>query len=379
MSSRSIAVLLAGTALTVCNSVPAAAIEPDAAAKALAAALVKGSNVEATYDSAEMDGENIVIANFTVARKAENDTVTFEEVLITSPTEGDKGVFQSPEIDFTGGTIAGETSGSIGDAAMTGVTVLDAAETSGGIAETILFETAEANNLQITPKDQSGNITITRLYMESSNLVDGVPQDSKGSVEGITVPPEAFAEAAFKPDAIGYDKVVFDVTWDGSRDLAAKTATIRDFTVSFQDGGDLSIWGVVGDLPDPRALNDPTAAGSVSKTKVHELTIRYDDHSLAGRVLDFLAQQQGLARADYAKQISDALPFLLIAINNPGFQEQVATAVGSFLQDPKSLTIELAPDAPVSGDDLVALAKTDPGKIPDTLNASVTANSPAEE
>jgi hypothetical protein len=262
---------------------------------------------------------------------------------------------------------------------MTGVTVLDAAETSGGIAETILFETAEANNLQITPKDQSGNITITRLYMESSNLVDGVPQDSKGSVEGITVPPEAFAEAAFKPDAIGYDKVVFDLTWDGSRDLAAKTATIRDFTLSFQDGGDLSIWGIVGDLPDPRTLNDPTAAGSVSKTKVHELTIRYDDHSLAGRVLDFLAQQQGLARADYAKQISDALPFLLIAINNPGFQEQVATAVSSFLQDPKSLTIEIAPDAPVSGDDLVALAKTDPGKIPDTLNASVTANSPAEE
>ena len=120
------------------------------------------------------------------------------------------------------------------------------------------------------------------------------------------------------------------------------------------------------------------AAGNVTKTKVHELTIRYDDHSLAGRVLDFLAKQQGLARADYAKQISDALPFLLIALNNPGFQEQVATAVSSFLQDPKSLTIEIAPDAPVSGDDLVALAQTDPGKIPDTLHASVSANTPAE-
>lgn len=375
MSSRSIAVLFAGTALFLCNSIPAAAIEPDAAAKALAAALIKGSNVEATYDSAEMDGENIVISGFTVARKSENETVTFEEVTITSPTEGDKGVFQSPEIDFTGGTIAGETNGSIGDAAITGVTVLDAAQTSGGIAETLLFETAEANNLQITPKDQPGIVTIARLYVETSNLVDGVPQDSKGSVEGITIPPEVFPETGFKPDTFGYEKLVLDVSWDGSRDLAAKTATINDFTLSIQDGGDLSISGVVGDLPDPRTLNDPSAAGNVSKTKVHELTIRYDDNSLAGRVLDFLAQQQGLARADYAKQISDALPFLLIAINNPAFQEQVATAISSFLQDPKSLTIEIAPDAPVSGDDLMALAKTDPGKIPDTLNASVTANS----
>jgi hypothetical protein len=371
-------VLLAGTAVLLCNSVPAAAIEPYAAAKALAAALVKGSNVEATYESAEMDGDNIVITNFSIARKSENDTVTFEEVTITSPTDSDAGIFESPEIDFSGGTIAGEASGSIGDATITGVTVLDAAKTSGGLTESVLFETAEANNLQITPKDQPGSISIAKLYVESSDVVDGMPQASKGSVEGITVPPEVFSEATFKPDAIGYDKLVLDVSWDGSRDLAAKTATINDFTLSIHDGGDLSISGVIGELPDPRTLNDPNAAGSVSKTKVHSLTIRYDDNSLAGRVLDYLANQQGLARADYAKQISDALPFLLIAMNNPGFQEQVAAAVSGFLQDPQSITIEIAPDAPVSGDDLIALAKTDPGKIPDALKASITANAPAE-
>jgi hypothetical protein len=54
----------------------------------------------------------------------------------------------------------------------------------------------------------------------------------------------------------------------------------------------------------------------------------------------------------------------------------VATAIGGFLQDPKSLTIDIAPDAPVSGDDLIALAKTEPGAIPDKLKATVTANAP---
>jgi hypothetical protein len=325
-----------------------------------------------------MDGENIVISNFSIVRKSENDTVTFEDVTITSPIDSEKGVFESPEIDFSGGTIAGEASGSIGSATLTGVTVLDAAKTSGGLAESVLFETAEANNLQITPKDQPGSISIAKLHVESSDVVDGIPQASKGSVEGIAIPPEIFSEATFKPDAIGYGELVLDVSWDGSRDLAAKTATINDFTLSVHDGGDLSISGVLGDLPDPHALNDPNAASSVSKTKVHSLTVRYDDHSLAGRILDFLAKQQGLARADYAKQISDALPFLLIALNNPAFQEQVATAVSGFLQDPKSITIEIAPDQPVSGDDLMALAKTDPGKIPDALKASISANTPAE-
>jgi hypothetical protein len=109
---------------------------------------------------------------------------------------------------------------------------------------------------------------------------------------------------------------------------------------------------------------------------VHNLTVRYDDNSLAGRVLDFMAQQQGVTREDYAKQITAALPFLLMALNNPAFQDEVAKAVSGFLQDPKSLTIEIAPEAPVSGEDLIALAKTEPGAIPDKLNASVTANSP---
>ena len=119
MSSRLLAMLLAGTALLVGGTFPAAAIEPDAAAKALAAALTKGSNVEATYDSAEVDGGNIDIQGFTIARKSEADTVSFEDVVIESPTEGANGVFQSPRITFTGGTLAGESNGTIADATMT--------------------------------------------------------------------------------------------------------------------------------------------------------------------------------------------------------------------------------------------------------------------
>ena len=146
--------------------------------------------------------------------------------------------------------------------------------------------------------------------------------------------------------SIGYDKLVLDVSWDGSRDAAAKTVTIRDFTLSIENGGDLSFEGLIGEVPDAHTLNDPTAAQNVTKTQLHNLTIRYDDNSLAGRIMDYLAKQQNLSREDYANQISAALPFLLAALNNQPFQEKVATALGGFLQDPKSLTIELSRRSP---------------------------------
>ncbi len=378
MSSRSLAVLLAGTAFLVGGSFPAVAIEPEAAAKALAAAIVKGSHVEATFDSATLDGSNIDIQGFKITRTSEEETISFDDVVIESPVDSASGVFESPKITFSGGTLTGQSSGTLGDATITEVTVLDPAKQTGsGIGGSILFHTAEATDLKVTRKDQPGDVTVDRIHVESGNVVNNVAQDSKGSVEGITLSAALFPpEAAFKPASIGYDNLVLDVSWDGSRDLAAKTMTIRDFTLSIEDGGDLSVEGVIGEVPDATSLNDPAAAQNVAKTQVHNLTIRYDDKSLAGRVLDFMAKQQNVSREDYAKQISAALPFLLMTLNNQAFQDQVATAIGGFLQDPKSLTIDIEPQAPVSGDDLIALAKTQPGAIPDKLNASVTANSP---
>src|SRR5690606_1170358 len=122
-----------------------------------------------------------------------------------------------------------------------------------------------------------------------------------------------------------------------------------------QNGGELSISGVVGKLPPPNAMNDDDASLKAAAMEVHRLTIRYDDASLAGKVLDLLAQQQGIPRAEYAEQIAGALPFLLASLNNPAFQEQVATAVGTFLQDPQSVTVEVAPDSPISGAEIMGI------------------------
>lgn len=374
MTIRTHSMLLAGAMALLGSSLPANAIEADAAAKALAAAIVSGSNVEATYDSAAFEGSDVVIKGFAIARKSEEETITFGDLVIVSPTEGDNGVFQSPEIRFSGATITGKATGSMAAGVMTDVTVLEPPAKPGGLGESILFRTADATDLRMQRSDQPGEITAARIHLESGNPVGNVAQDSKGVIEAVTLPPEAFPPGGFQPQVFGYEKLVFDVSWDGSRDLAARTVTIRDFTLGIHEGGELSVSGLIGEVPDPRVLDNSGAATDVAKTQVHNLTIRYDDASLAGRILDFLAGQQGLTRDDYVKQISAALPFLLIALNNPAFQNEVAAALTGFLQDPRSLTIKVEPETPVSGNDLMSLAKTQPGEIPDRLKASVKAN-----
>ena len=375
MLPRSFAAALSATAFAAAFSFPAAAIEPEAAAQALATALAGGSNAKVSFESAAQAGGNIVIQGLSVADTQGDGTVRFNETVIESPAEGGGGIFQSPRISFNAGTVSGESTGTIGGAALTQVTVLDPSTVAGKApGKGVLFQTAEATDLRLARNDEPGQLTAARVFMEVGNVVDNVPQDSKGLVEDITLPPEIFAGAQFTPQTLGYENLVIDITWDGSRDLGAKTLTVRDFTIRIQDGGELSFTGVMGNLPEPTVLNDADAPEKANSVEVHTMTLHYQEASLVARILDWMAKQQGISRADYANQISAALPFLLAAVNNPEFQNELAGAIGAFLKDPRSFTLKVEPQAPISGEEILNIAKSAPQTLPDRLNASVTAN-----
>lgn len=375
MSLKSPAALLAGAALLLAG--PAMSMEPKAAADALAAALAKGSDSKVTYEAAAADGADVLIEGLTVARGADTPTVTFAETRIEAPAEGGNGVFESPRMTFADGALSGKATGSIAAATLTGVTVFDPASLPGdGFGESILFETAEATDLKAAREGRQTEVTIARVFMEMGNVVDNIAQDSRGIVEGTVLSPELFAGSVMKPATLGYENIAFDLRWDGTRDIGAGTMTLRDLSMSIMDGGEISMTAMVGNLPDPRVLNDPNATDAASKTEIHNLSFRYRDNSLAGRVLDYLAGQQGISRQEYAQQMSAALPFLLAMLNNPAFQTEIATALGTFLQDPQSLAVTIAPDEPVSGEEILDIAGSAPQTLPDRLKASITANRP---
>lgn len=377
MTLRISNVSLAAVGFFIAGTLPAAAIEPDTVAKALGAALIKGTNVVATYEAAHADGDNVIVDGLTINRQSTDQTLRFDKVVVNSPTEGGKGIFESPLISFAGGTLSGNSNGTIETATVTNAIVLDAAKVKGdALGESFLFSSADVNGIHVARDAEPGQVSIDHIQIEAGNVVDNLAQDTKGRAENITLSPDLFPAGAFTPASIGYDTLALDVSWDSSRDIAAKTMTIRDFTVAVHDGGELSVKGVVGNLPDPRALDDAGAVSKASKAEVHQLTVRYQDNSLAGRVLDALAKRQGLSREDYTKQLTAALPFLLLTLNNPAFQTQVVDAVKGFLQDPHSLTISFDPDKPVSGNDIMSLLRSDPSTVPDRLKASVKANTP---
>ncbi len=67
--------------------------------------------------------------------------------------------------------------------------------------------------------------------------------------------------------------------------------------------------------------------------------MRFDDDTLTNKVLDFVAAQQGMTKADIANQAKAIVPFMMAQLNNPELTAAVSAAVNAYLDNPKSLTI----------------------------------------
>ena len=356
----------------------AAAIEANTIATALGTALTEGSHVDSAFDSARTEGDAVVIEGLTLSRLDAEQTLKFAKVVIDSPKPSATGIFESPLITFTGGTLSGEATGTIEQATIAGVTVFDPAKLKSEVfGRGILFSTAETSGIKVGVDGETGEVSVDRVAVEAANVVDNIAHDIKGSVENASLPTSFLRVGRFSAAGLGLDSLPVDVKWDATRDPATGTLTFRDLTISAHDGsGVLSIAGVLGNLPDPRVFNDSGAVSKASKAEVHQLTVRYSDNSLTDRILDSVAESQGVTRKEYIEQLSAALPFLLLTLSNPAFQEKTGAAISGFLNDPHSLTVRVEPDTPVSGSEILSMLKSKPSTVPDRLKASIEANLP---
>lgn len=114
--------------------------------------------------------------------------------------------------------------------------------------------------------------------------------------------------------------------------------------------------------------------GLLQQLNFHSATIRIDDSSLTGRLLDFFSAQQGMDRATMVNQTKGVLPFMLGQLGNPAFATQITNAVSDYLDNPQSLEIRAEPGEPIPFALLMATGMSAPQSLPDQLSVTVTAN-----
>lgn len=106
-------------------------------------------------------------------------------------------------------------------------------------------------------------------------------------------------------------------------------------------------------------------------------SLRYDDASLAGKLLDMFAAQSGVDRAQFVTSIKAMVPQLVGQAGIPALTDMVVPAVNAFLDDPQSIEIAVRPATPTTLLVLSAAAANPAGLI-SAIGLSVKANEAAQ-
>lgn len=395
--------LLSGSALAVMAG-QAFALDGTAFAESLADVYAK-VGYQITFGPATVDGANVVIdgAKVTITGVNEADK-PFE---ITTPltfanvAEVEGGYTADsltvPDIDQTVDGVRVEAKNLL----VEGIWV--PAKGTGTVLDTMEVAAAmSAGPIKVSNADGE-LVTIEQIAAENTfTPEDGGPLESVTSVvhtTGIKVDLTSVKEAEARAviDALGVNVItgsaVQSMDWsfaDGHFDLTEASITLDnlgklDFTLgltgyttelltemmTFQQ--DLAALQKDGKTEDVTKKSEEFGKAMLAKLALSGLSVRYDDASLAGKLLDFAAAAQGAKREEFVAGLKMMVPAMLAGAGDHPIIKQTSDAVSAFLDNPQSLEVAADPEIPVPFTEFET-AEQDPFGLIDKLSVTVTAN-----
>jgi hypothetical protein len=374
----------------------AGAFEANAVADRFKAALA-GQGTEITWSNLTDNGSQIVLQDTKIkfpGVEAPTDAALIGDVTLDGVADENGGykigkvtlpayrsTIEGLDIDMSGAEVSGLT--------------LPAEGTTDPLASLVMYEKATVASVSVR---QGGKdlFSLNDLHFDITPPKDGAPLEFTGAAEKFT----ANLASADDPKATEVLRAMGYSTLDGKFEMAGSwqpsdgKMNLSQFDLSVGNAGKFGITlDLGGYTPDlAKALQDMqkkmaeqpqggdksaqglAMLGLMQQLTFHGATIRFDDASLTGKVLEYLAGQQGVKPSDVANQAKAIVPFMLTQLNNPELMQSATQAVTKYLDNPQSIEIKAAPASPVPFALVMAGAMSAPQDLTKTLGVTVTAN-----
>ncbi|MDB5586579.1 MAG: hypothetical protein JWP26_1549 [Devosia sp.] len=370
---------------------------------------------EFTLNDPQLDGDTITVENATIGIKgAEGATeptsfttsLTFSGVKETSDGgyTADTVALPDVESDMEDAGVKGHVS--LSDIKLTGfylpggdtVTPIQLLQLVGAISTGPLSVTRNGEEVIGIESMESGS-----TFEPAQGSADLTSLSSTLAINGITADlstvKEEDAQAGAVIEGLGLTNIAGDVTGSFNWSMADGHMSVDQFLFDFADVGAVDLtFDLTGLTPAlltklqeankaVEAAGDPTseAAQAAQAMMGMELlqglsiggaNLRYDDASLAGKALEFFAKAQGIDKAQMVEGLKAMVPQMIAGMGIPELVDLVAPPVSTFLDDPKSLEVDVAPASPTSLLVLMAAA-SNPASLITALGVTVTANEEA--
>ena len=386
MTMRATKSIICSSALVLMGSTSVFAVEAEPFAERLSTILEK-QNLSIGYSGAEERGDDVVLngVTFTVGDSTvEAGDLLFEDVT-GSAEEGYEIARFATDIERD----TGASSWKVEDFVLEGVRLAgtDQASTVPTSSE-LYFERAGLDTVEVTNGDE---VSFTLNDAEIRNeFNDAGVLTSRFGLASFMMKPGVGEESETLAEKLGYEEVRGTVSGGGNWNSQTGDLEIEEVRLSVDEAGILtfseSITGYTPDFiqsamqlqermegqPDNSEAWTAAVLGLVSQLNLASLEISYEDASLVDRLLNHYAEISGQSSEQLVATLDGMLPPMLAGLQNDALQNEIATAVSRFLNDPRSISISLDPAEPVPAPQIIGAALGAPATLPDILGLSVT-------
>ncbi|MDR6757430.1 hypothetical protein J2Y48_002726 [Mycoplana sp. BE70] len=393
LQNRTLRRMLAGVALSA-FATPAFAIDGTDLVNKLNAANAT-SGVTVSYGNIVVDGDTVTLEGAKMAsaggEAAEIGDVTLEGV----EEDGDGGytieTVRFPDFNTTedGVTITAS------DLQIGGLTIPAEVDTHS-LDSMLMYETASSGPVTVSSKgtevfSMSGmQANVGRMDGDAGLTFDATLSDIKADLTQVED-----AKSKETIEKLGMQSIDGKMTIKGSWELASGKLALDEYALDFNDVGRLDFsFAISGytmeflnamrqameasqanpNKDEANAALGMSMMGLLQQLTFNSAAISFADASLTKKVLDVVGAEQGVSGEQMAQSLKGMVPLMIAQLNMPELQNQIAQAVNTYLDDPKSITISAAPANPVPFPMIMGAAMGAPNTIPQVLGVKVTAN-----
>ena len=357
-------------------------------------ALLANQGVDLAWNGITGDASSMVMEGVSVKPAAEKDALQIGNVTLEGVSEQNGGYAVETVSTEAFSHSADGTRVDISPFVMHDLTI-PAEGSSDPLASILMYKSADLADMTVKVGDKTA-FSMENFNVEITPPADGKAMEFTGKAAKFTGDLSLVEDPKSREviDALGYQTISGNIevggSWqpaDGKMQLSQYDITVDNagtFGMTFDISGYTlefvkSLQEMQKKMAEKPEGADSSAEGMAMLGLLQQLTfngasIRFDDDSLTGKILDYAAKQQGMTAKDIANQAKAIVPFGMAQLNNPELTAQVTAAVSKFLDDPKSLEIAAKPASPVPFALIMASGMSNPLDLPKTLGLSVTAN-----
>ncbi len=368
------------SALLVVGVLPVAAgaqdVDPAAIADEIVEALAAMA-LTATYSEATVDGDTVTITDLTLEAASGGTAGSVSEIVVVNPVALDEGGFFADDVTLTEGTITDGANVLLWDS----VTLIDMvippeADLAAEAGPELPLSGATIVGLEFLPADAE-SVSIGALTFEVGEVEEGVPYSVTVDIDELELPMDIAggSEPFATLQEMGFASLVMDVDIAGTFDAETDTLSADSADIVIRDFGDLEITGVfsglaLGMLQEPGGIEEVLAAAQVEALEAH-----FENGGAMDAFFRVQAELSGVAPEDVSVGLAFAFQAYLQTLENPELERQIGAAVGAFLRNPQTITLQSDLSEPVPLMEIVGLVLSAPTALPGLLDLVVTANS----